>query len=539
MKRFRPALFLAISLAIFAGSATADGPAKYVILLIGDGMGWWQADAAERYLNGGPLAMKGLEHFGYMTTYMRNPTDPKGPLSGEYWEDGSVVGSYDPARGGYTPWEKNPVPAYVQQGATDSAAAAGAMLDGHKCAKYTLNVKAKAEGYDAGKPWEVKFLNTIVDYAVAAGKGTGAVTSVNFYHSTPAASVVKSPYRKNHSEKIRQMMDSKLDVIMGAGHPYYDDNGRSVTPDWSKSEWSMNRGPYLENGDGEALFNAAVAGYGGRTFIETKADFEALAHGAHPGGAPHRVMGVAQVAATLQFNRGGSSYGSASTPDTLPALDGALVPNAPSLETMTKGALKVLEKNPNGFWLMVEGGAIDWAGHAGNLKRNIEEIIDFDHSVRAVLDWVHDPSNGSNWTNTLVIVTADHETGQLQPVGNVYGNDVLAHECWGVNCEGWARHTNQLVPIWAQGLCAKSLAARRTGDYRDNTDIFKVMYEAVTGKAVDNASYLDGCLEIPMPDFKYGSGQSVSDFEAGLNLSSASPDYRFPVMEADTLYELY
>ena len=393
-------LLLVVLLAIYAGSAWADGPAKNVILLIGDGMGWWHVDATERYLNDGSLAMQTLEHLGYMTTFMLNPAEPSGPISGEYWEDGSTVGDYDPVQGGYTPWEKTPVPAYVQQGATDSAAAAGAMYDGYKCAKYTLNVKAKAEGYDSEKPWDVKFLNTIVDYAGISGKATGTVTSVHFYHATAAAAVVKTQTRKNFHEKIRQMLDSHLDVIMGGGHPYYNDDGQSVTPDWAASNWSVNQGPYLENGDGEALYNAAAAGYKGRAFVETKADFEALANGTYPGGTPDRVLGVAQVAETLQFNRGGSTYSTVSAPHSVPALDGALLTNVPSLETMTKGALKVLEKNANGLWLMVEGGAIDWAGHAGNLKRDIEETIDFDNSVQAVMDWVSDPSNGSSWSNT-------------------------------------------------------------------------------------------------------------------------------------------
>ena len=490
MKKVRLFLLLAISFVIFTGPAWADGPAKNVILLIGDGMGWWHVDATERFLNKGPLAMKTLEHLGYMTTFMLNPVEPSGPISGEYWEDACTVGDYDPVQGGYTPWEKTPVPAYAREGATDSAAAAGAMNNGCKCSKYTLNVKAKTEGYDSDKPWDVQYFSTIADYADAAGKATGTVTSVHFYHATPAAAVVKTQTRKNFHEKIRQMLDSHLDVIMGAGHPYYDDDGNRATPDWGASEWSVNEGPYLENGDGEALYNAAAAGYKGRVFVETKADFEALANGTYPGGTPDRVLGVARVAETLQSNRGGSGYSSAAAPHSVPALDGALLSTVPSLETMTKGALKVLEKNPKGFWLLVEGGAIDWAGHRNNLKRDIEETIDFDNSVQAVMDWVSEPSNGSSWSNTLVIVTADHECGQLQPVGHVHGKAVLSKECWGENCKGWDKHTNELIPIWAQGPRAKSLAAKTTGDYRDNTDIFKVMYEAVSGKEWDYFWYL-------------------------------------------------
>jgi alkaline phosphatase len=100
--------------------------AKYVILMIGDGMGGWHVDATRRYLHDGPLAMETLEHHGYMTTYMRNPAVNGSACAGEeeYWDDPSQMGSYEPALGGKTPWDMTPVPEYVQEGATDSAAAA-------------------------------------------------------------------------------------------------------------------------------------------------------------------------------------------------------------------------------------------------------------------------------------------------------------------------------------------------------------------------------------------------------------------------------
>ncbi len=93
------------------------------------------------------------------------------------------------------------------------------------------------------------------------------------------------------------------------------------------------------------------------------------------------------------------------------------------------------------------------------------------------------PDNASSWDNTLLIVTADHECGHLQPIGDVTGNEVIKNQCWGVDCAGWRHHTNSLVPIYAQGPGAEYLKARFKGDYRDNTDIFKVMMRAL-GKTV-------------------------------------------------------
>jgi len=66
---------------------------------------------------------------------------------------------------------------------------------------------------------------------------------------------------------------------------------------------------------------------------------------------------------------------------------------------------------------MIEGGAIDWANHSNNLQRAIEEQIDFNNSVKAVMDWIDD---NSSWEETLRIVTADRETGNLWGTSSVF-----------------------------------------------------------------------------------------------------------------------
>jgi len=72
---------------------------------------------------------------------------------------------------------------------------------------------------------------------------------------------------------------------------------------------------------------------------------------------------------------------------------------------MTTAALTVLEKNPKGFWLMVEAGDVDWANHDDNIDNSIGAVNSGDAAVKAITDWVE---QHSNWMESLLIVTADH-----------------------------------------------------------------------------------------------------------------------------------
>ena len=76
-----------------------------------------------------------------------------------------------------------------------------------------------------------------------------------------------------------------------------------------------------------------------------------------------------------------------------------------SLPDATKMALDKLSKNKDGFFLMVEGAQIDWAGHDNDADYLITELLDFDKTIGVALDFA------ANNAETLVIVTADHETG--------------------------------------------------------------------------------------------------------------------------------
>ncbi len=146
----------------------------------------------------------------------------------------------------------------------------------------------------------------------------------------------------------------------------------------------------------------------------------------------------------------------------------------------------MLEKDEDGFFLMVESGAVDWAGHANQTTRIVEEQLSFNDSVDAVTDWVE---NNSSWDETLVIVTADHETGYLAGpgAGTEKGWTALTGTAGQLPNVSWhsGGHTNALVPLYAKGAGAEVLTARATnwdfvrGAYLDNTDLGETIFDAL------------------------------------------------------------
>ncbi|WP_347373179.1 alkaline phosphatase [Aequorivita sp. Q41] len=131
---------------------------------------------------------------------------------------------------------------------------------------------------------------------------------------------------------------------------------------------------------------------------------------------------------------------------------GDFLPNA------TKLALKKLSKNEKGFFLVVEGSQIDWAGHNNDAEYLIAELLDFDNTLGVVLDFAK--QNGE----TLVIVTADHETGgyTLASDGKDYNKINPTFSTSG--------HSGTMVPVFAEGPGASLF----NGIY-ENTAIFDKM----------------------------------------------------------------
>jgi alkaline phosphatase len=424
-------------------SARQGKPAvKNIIIMIGDGMGYNHYQAASLFL------YDELEGQPYNAFPVR------------------VAVSTYAAGGGYDPQAFWADFASAGQGATDSAAAATALATGSKTFRYGIGVDVQR-----------RRLRNIVEAAEESGRSTGVVTTVPISHATPAGFVAHNPTRKNYQEIAREMIfESGLEVLMGSGHPWYDHNGKKRAEPASfrsiggKTTWdALRQGTSGGDCDGDGSPDPWF-------LIEDRRDFQKLAK----GQTPKRVIGIARVSRTLQQGRGDSPEESAYASDQPFAVP--FIETVPTLPEMTRGALNVLDEDPDGFFLMVEGGAIDWASHANQSGRMIEEQIDFDHAVAAVISWVE---THSNWDETLLIVTADHECGFLNGPGrpdqanSLTGKGLMKQPGMQWQSED---HTNFLVPLFAKGAGAESFRQYLLptpdpvrGPYLDNTSVGKLM----------------------------------------------------------------
>ncbi len=160
--------------------------------------------------------------------------------------------------------------------------------------------------------------------------------------------------------------------------------------------------------------------------------------------------------ATLALDQ---KYGFLLAPDGMPKMQdgrGDFLPQA------TQMAIDHLSQNENGFFLMAEGSQIDWGGHDNDAEYIIEEVKDFDKTLGIALDFAEKDGN------TLVVVTADHETG-----GFALSKGESYNELKGTFTTG--SHTADLIPVFAFGPGAEAFS----GIY-ENTEIFDKMLE-VTG----------------------------------------------------------
>lgn len=439
-----------------APAVADDVSPKNVIILIGDGMGYNHVDHLNAATKGEMYYQVDRDDNGNV---IADPNNAPKPTEGwQSWDHAAMYTTQHESDGG-VPYDAQAAWNdfdWVKADPTDSAAAGTAMATGVKT--YNAGLGVDVDG---------NVLENLSQRAHSLDKSAGVVTSVPFSHATPAAYSAHNASRNAYGEIAEEQARGDLDVVMGAGHPMYDDNHQKLdTPKYK----------YIT----EETFNALSNGQTEFEYIESNADFEALT----TGDTPDRVFGIAQVGSTLQQSRS----------------EGRPLNDVVDLPTMTRGALNVLDNNENGFHLMIEGGAIDWAGHGNNTPRDLEEVADFDAAIDEVINWVE---TNSSWDETLVIITADHETGYLNgPTTGEFNPMLIAAEQGatpaafqaaaapaneiGTSPElSWnsPNHTRQLVGLWAKGPGAEEILAMSEGEdpvrgsYIDNTAVARYLLD--------------------------------------------------------------
>ncbi|HLW32618.1 MAG TPA: alkaline phosphatase [Aequorivita sp.] len=244
---------------------------------------------------------------------------------------------------------------------------------------------------------------TIVEQLSKDGYSTGIVATSSIQHATPASFYAHVKHRRMYEEITEFAPNSGVDFFAGGGLKYFNDR--------------KDKRDLLED--------MRAAGY---TVITDK--------------LPTTNVRGKELILLAENGMPKMSEGR-----------GDFLPDA------TKLALEKLSKNEKGFFLMVEGSQIDWGGHDNDADYLIEELLDFDKTIGVALDFAK--QNGE----TLVIVTADHETGgfTLATDGGDYNKIKPTFSTTG--------HSGTMVPVFAEGPGAFLF----NGIYESNEIYFKMM----------------------------------------------------------------
>lgn len=152
-----------------------------------------------------------------------------------------------------------------------------------------------------------------------------------------------------------------------------------------------------------------------------------------------------------------------------------------AFDRLVTEALEYLSKDEDGFFLMAEGSHIDHGGHNNDICYMLEELIAFDDMVAAVLEWAKDRDD------TVVIVTADHETGGLELKSSATHETIVeAYENGGIGkCYTWSTsgHTNTDVNLYINGANIDfAQYSFKNKDRIKNTEVFEIMKTLMTGE---------------------------------------------------------
>ena len=246
--------------------------------------------------------------------------------------------------------------------------------------------------YATGEKTNNKYIGTsvndapiasILEGAESVGKATGIIATSEITHATPGDFTAHTNNRKYYNQILKQQINQDMEVVIGGGF----NKPSGFTSEVSEDEFSS----YYE----EQISNIKEEGF---DFITTKDELN------NYNG--NKLWG-SFADADLKYD-----YDRQNDNDNI----------QPSIKEMTKKAIEVLDKDEDGFFLMVEGSKVDWAAHANNTVGIVSDILAFDEAVKEAVDFAKKDGN------TVVVVTTDHGNSGITIGSNYYNENVGSYD---------------------------------------------------------------------------------------------------------------
>lgn len=241
-------------------------------------------------------------------------------------------------------------------------------------------------------------VKTILEEAEEKGLATGLVSSSAITHATPASFIAHQGSRSSYEDIAADFLKTDIDVFIGGGYDHFANrkDGKNLVEDLVKKGYAV------------------------------KQDIESI-----------KTVKTGKLAGL-----------------TAPVHNGRVAERKDMLPVATETAINILSNNKKGFFLMVEGSQIDWGGHAGSTIYIVEDMLDFDQVIGKALEFA--ATNGE----TLVVVTADHETGGMALIGGDMKTGLVKADF------PTKDHSAVMVPVFAYGPGAENFIG-----IMENTDV--------------------------------------------------------------------
>jgi Alkaline phosphatase len=256
---------------------------------------------------------------------------------------------------------------------------------------------------------------TILEQLQKEGYQTGLISLTSITHATPASFYAHVTDRDMHEEIAAQLVKAKVDFFAGGGKKFFNqrEDGKDLFQSLEEKNYHL---------DTVQLSSPVVDRPNAYILAED--------------GIPSKIEGRGDF-----------------------------------LKDATKMALDYFDQKKRPFFLMVEGSYIDWGGHAEDADMMVAEVLDFDKTLGTVLDYVKEHPN------TLLVVTADHETGGVS-IGKYYevdeaGNKKEVNDKVTVYFNS-DQHSGELIPVFAEGKGAEYFQ----GIY-ENNEIYHKLFQAI------------------------------------------------------------